>query len=322
VDGLLLACGGRRGGGAARGASSDVELRLEEDEVDWMCRTCGCGLEQSSDPPGGAHEHTATRDDQRSPESARLDRPAPVSEHEYGAQSRPRLRSRAPALPISHTRAALRTVRLQRDLLAKNDAVAAATRRRLAGLGVRMYNLIGAPGSGKTAVLEATIRHVGERAQLAVIEGDQATELDSERIRRAGCHALQINTGAGCHLDAEMVIEGVRAIAPKPGSVVFVENVGNLVCPALFDIGEQSKVVVMSVTEGEDRPLKYSRAFRAADVLLLTKIDLLPHLDFDMDRCVAHITKVNPELQLIPVSAKRGDGIEEWAEWIEARRTT
>lgn len=212
-------------------------------------------------------------------------------------------------------------MRLQRDLLAKNDAVAAATRRRLTGLGVRMFNLIGAPGCGKTALLEATIRRLQGRAQVAVIEGDQATELDAERIRRTGCHALQINTGTGCHLDAEMVIEGVRAIAPGPGSIVFVENVGNLVCPALFDIGEQSKVIVMSVTEGEDRPLKYSRAFRAADVLLLTKVDLLPHLDFDVSRCIAHAAKVNPELRLIAVSAKGGDGIEEWCDWLESRRS-
>jgi len=222
-------------------------------------------------------------------------------------------------LPVSHSRAALKTVRLQRELLEKNDAVAAATRRRLAGLGVRMFNLIGAPGSGKTALLEATIRRLSGRVPLAVIEGDQATELDAERIRRAGCHALQINTGAGCHLDAEMVLEGVRAIAPGPASIVFVENVGNLVCPALFDIGEHAKVVVMSVTDGEDKPLKYARAFRAADVLLLTKIDLLPHLRFDIERCAAHATEVNPALRVISVSATAGTGIDEWCEWIESR---
>ncbi len=223
-------------------------------------------------------------------------------------------------MPISHSRAALRTVRIQRELLEKNDAVAAATRRRLAGLGVRMFNLIGAPGAGKTAVLEATIRRLAGRIPLAVIEGDQATELDAERIRRAGCHALQINTGAGCHLDAEMVIEGVRAIAPGPSSVIFVENVGNLVCPALFDLGEQAKVVVMSATEGEDKPLKYARAFRAADVFLLTKVDLVPHLEFDMDRCLSHATKVNPGIRVIPISATDGTGVDAWCEWIESRR--
>ena len=275
-----------------------------------MCRTCGCGLEHSTATPSGRqHGHT---DEHGQDEH----------EHERAAQSRPRLRSRSPSLSVSHSRAALRTVRIQRELLARNEAGAAATRRRLAGLGVRMFNLIGAPGAVKTALLEATIQRLAGRVPLAVIEGDQATELDAERIRRAGCHALQINTGAGCHLDAEMVIEGVRAIAPGPASVVFVENVGNLVCPALFDIGEQAKVVVMSVTDGADKPLKYARAFRAADVFLLTKVDLLPHIDFDMDRCLAHVTTVNPELRVIPVSATRGAGVDQWCEWIESRRAT
>ena len=285
-----------------------------------MCTRCGCGRERSTDSSEAPHVHDAAREDPASPET--VPSRAAGSESERGAQSRPRLRSRMPALPISHTRTALRTVRVQRELIAKNEAGAAATRRRLAGLGVRMFNLIGAPGSGKTALLEATVRRLQGRTEVSVIEGDQATELDAERIRRAGCHALQINTGAGCHLDAEMVIEGVRAVAPGAGSVLFVENVGNLVCPALFDIGEQSKVVVMSVTEGEDRPLKYARAFRNADVLLLTKTDLLPHVEFDMAACSANVTKVNPELRVIAVSAKRGDGIDEWCEWFESRRAT
>lgn len=300
-----------------------------------MCRTCGCGQGHSRDSSGAgasshAHRETGAAPPRSEPEPTSFTRMhsdrAPRSsgrehDHEHGAvESRPRFRSRGPALPVSHSRSALRTVRFQRELLAKNDAVAAATRRRLAGLGVRMFNLIGAPGAGKTAVLEATIRRLSGRVPLAVIEGDQATELDAERIRRAGCHALQINTGAGCHLDAEMVIEGVRAIAPSPSSIVFVENVGNLVCPALFDIGEQSKVVVMSVTEGEDKPLKYARAFRAADVLLLTKVDLLPHVAFDLERCVAHAVSVNPQLATIPLSATEGTGIDDWCAWIESRR--
>lgn len=282
-----------------------------------MCRTCGCGREEHHDH---SHPHPHTPSD-----AAVL--PAASSGHgelEHGTLESsvrsPLRRSSATSLPISHSRAALRTVRLERELLAKNDAVAAATRRRLAGLGVRMFNLIGAPGAGKTAILEATIRRLGGRVPLAVIEGDQATELDAERIRRAGCHALQINTGAGCHLDAEMVIEAVRAISPKQTSVVFVENVGNLVCPALFDIGEQAKILVMSVTEGEDKPLKYARAFRAADVLLLTKVDLLPHVAFDMDLCLAHAATVNPELRVIAVSAIEDRAIDEWCEWIESQR--
>jgi len=209
-----------------------------------------------------------------------------------------------------------RVVKLERDLTAKNDAIAKRNREWLATRKTSVVNLIGAPGAGKTALLEATIRKVGSELDLAVLEGDQATDRDAERIRRAGCKVMQINTGTGCHLDASMVAAGLEELAPAPSSVVFVENVGNLVCPALFDLGERAKVVVMSVTEGDDKPLKYPHVFRAADLFVMTKIDLATHVDFDIDRCIRNARIVHPELEVIRVSARDGDGMESWAGWI------
>jgi hydrogenase nickel incorporation protein HypB len=153
-----------------------------------------------------------------------------------------------------------------------------------------------------------------------VVEGDQETLLDTERIRATGCAAVQINTGSGCHLDAEMLARGLRELRPPDRSVVMIENVGNLVCPALFDLGEQAKVVIMSVTEGADKPLKYPQMFRAGSLLLLNKVDLLPHVDFDLDRCTAYATQVNPGLEVLPVSATRGDGLHDWYTWLQAQR--
>ncbi|MBX3200407.1 MAG: hydrogenase nickel incorporation protein HypB [Labilithrix sp.] len=217
----------------------------------------------------------------------------------------------------------VRTVRLERELFAGNSQVAARTRRLLADLGVTMVNLIGAPGAGKTSLLEATVPRLrAAGVSFAVLQGDQTTDLDAKRIGRAGGRTLQVNTGAGCHLDAAMVADGLSAIAPESGSVVFVENVGNLVCPALYDLGELARVVVMSVTEGEDKPLKYAQAFRAADLFVLTKTDLLPHVELDVAACVANARRVNPRLTVLPLSVTHADGIDAWCAWVErtARR--
>jgi hydrogenase nickel incorporation protein HypB len=207
-----------------------------------------------------------------------------------------------------------RTVALEVDLLAKNDDVAAGNRRWLAERGIVALNLMSSPGSGKTTLLERTVRELG--LPCSVLEGDQETLVDAERIRAAGARAVQINTGAGCHLDADMVARGLATLAPAPGSLLFVENVGNLVCPALFDLGEAARVVIMSVTEGADKPLKYPHMFRGADVLLLNKIDLLPHVDFDMDACQAAARRLCPGLDVLPVSATRGDGLKSWYDWL------
>lgn len=182
-----------------------------------------------------------------------------------------------------------------------------------------MLNLVSSPGSGKTSLLERTIRELKGKLPISVIEGDQATANDGERIAAAGAHAIQVNTGTGCHLEADMIEGALGALKPQPGSVVMIENVGNLVCPALFDLGENAKVVILSVTEGEDKPEKYPHMFRAARLLLLNKVDLLPHLDFDVEKAIASARKVHPSVEVIEVSAKTGAGMAEWYKWIEAR---
>jgi hydrogenase nickel incorporation protein HypB len=212
-----------------------------------------------------------------------------------------------------------RTIQLEQDLLAKNDRLAERNRGWLEARGIVAWNLMSSPGAGKTTLLERTIRDLGEELAISVIEGDQETALDAERIRATGCPVVQINTGSGCHLDAEMVAGGLRQIAPRPGSLLMIENVGNLVCPALFDLGERGKVVIVSVTEGEEKPLKYPRMFRASDLMVLNKIDLLPYVPFDVERCIASARRVNPRLSIVQVSATRGDGLMEWYAWLRSR---
>ena len=208
-------------------------------------------------------------------------------------------------------------VELERRVLAKNDALAQENARWLAERGILAVNLMGSPGCGKTSLLERTIRSQGARA-LCVIEGDQATANDAERIRAAGAPVVQVNTGTGCHLDATMVARGLEELAPRGGSVVVVENVGNLVCPALFRLGEQRRVVVLSVAEGDDKPVKYPHMFRAAHLVLINKTDLLPHLDFRVDHAVAGVRSVNPEAQVLQVSARTGEGMDGWYGWLAA----
>ena len=210
-------------------------------------------------------------------------------------------------------------VDLQQAILTKNDTLAARNRAWLAGREVLMLNLVSSPGSGKTSLLERTIRDLSGKLEISVIEGDQATSNDGERILAAGAAAIQVNTGTGCHLEADMIQRGLDELKPKPGSIVMVENVGNLVCPALFDLGEKAKVAILSVTEGEDKPIKYPHMFRAASVLLLNKIDLLPHLDFDVEKAIAYAHQVNPQVEVIQVSAKTGAGMAEWYAWLAKR---
>ena len=201
-------------------------------------------------------------------------------------------------------------------MLAKNDMLAARNRGWFEGRSIVALNLMSSPGAGKTSLLERTIRDLSPELSLSVIEGDQETVLDAERIRATGSRVVQINTGSGCHLDADMLAQGIRSLDPPAQSVVFIENVGNLVCPALFDLGDQSKVVIMSVTEGDDKPLKYPHMFRAADVLLLNKLDLLPYLDFDVDRCIAYARQINPGIEVLTLSATRGDDLDGWYDWL------
>ncbi|MGE5384555.1 MAG: hydrogenase nickel incorporation protein HypB [Betaproteobacteria bacterium] len=211
-----------------------------------------------------------------------------------------------------------RMVQIERDILSKNDGYARENRAWMDERGIFALNLVSSPGSGKTTLLCKTIEALKDKYAIAVVEGDQQTSNDAERIRATGVPALQINTGKGCHLDAHMVGHALERLKPVDESLFLIENVGNLVCPAAFDLGEHHKVAILSVTEGEDKPLKYPDMFRAADVMLLNKCDLLPYLDFNADLAEENARKVNPDLTVIRVSATSGDGMSAWLSWIEA----
>ncbi len=211
-----------------------------------------------------------------------------------------------------------RMVKIEKDILSKNDSYANDNRGYLAEHGIFALNLVSSPGSGKTTLLVKSISSLNGSLPLAVIEGDQQTDNDAARIRATGAPALQINTGKGCHLDAYMVGKAIQQLKLDDDSLLLIENVGNLVCPASFDLGEAHKVAILSVTEGEDKPLKYPDMFRAADMMLLNKCDLLPYLTFDADLAVANARRVNPDIQVIRISATSGEGMDEWLDWIRA----
>ena len=258
-----------------------------------MCTTCGCGHGEAMIDAGDHHHHHH--------HDHHHDHPPLGAAHDVG-------------LPPA------RIIEIERDILARNDGFAAQNRARLADHGALALNLMSSPGSGKTTLLAATIRALGARWPVAVIEGDQQTARDAERIREAGAPAVQINTGKGCHLDAHMVGHALERLPLPPGGLLFIENVGNLVCPAGFDLGEAAKVVILSVTEGEDKPLKYPDMFRAARLMVLNKADLLPHIPFDMAACIAAARQVNPEIEVLTLSALTGEGMQGWLDWIAARR--
>ncbi len=246
-----------------------------------MCGHCGCGQ------PEQAHEHVHA-------DGTRHSHP-----HEHNHEH-----------PTT-------IVELHTRILAKNDALAARNRAWFAGREILALNLVSAPGAGKTTLLERTIRDLAGQCDIAVLEGDQATTLDGDRIRAAGAPVVQVNTGTGCHLEADMVARGLAELRPPTRSIVMIENVGNLICPAMFDLGERAKVVILSVTEGEDKPLKYPHMFRAASLMLLNKIDLLPHVDFDLDRALANAREVNPDMSVLRLSARTGEGMPSWYEWLQ-----
>jgi hydrogenase nickel incorporation protein HypB len=286
-----------------------------------MCDTCGCGATDVRvvDPGTGAvththdgvtHTHEAGELDGHGAAEAHAHAPEPHS-HDGGRTFHTHDEAPEPA-PHGH---GTTTVDLELDVLGKNDALAGETRAWLAARDLVAVNLMSSPGSGKTTLLERTIRETSGRP-VVVVEGDQETLLDAERIRAAGARAVQVNTGAGCHLDAEMLRTALDSLAPEAGSLVMVENVGNLVCPALFDLGEQARVVVISVTEGDDKPLKYPHMFSAADLVVLNKTDLLPYVDFDVDALVAHARALRPGVRVLPVSARTGEGLDAWYDWL------
>ncbi|MDN5893421.1 MAG: hydrogenase nickel incorporation protein HypB [Nocardioides sp.] len=258
-----------------------------------MCSTCGCGSDEvrvsGVEDSAASHSHNQPHDQ---PHEHPHDHP-----HDH-----------------DHSEDRTHTIELETAVLARNDHLAGHNRRWLQERDIRTLNLMSSPGAGKTTLLERTIA-LTER-NVSVIEGDQETLFDAERIRAAGARAVQVNTGAGCHLDGSMVGRALEELQPEPGSVLFIENVGNLVCPALFDLGESARVVVISVPEGDDKPLKYPHMFSAADVVVVNKIDLLPYVDFDVARFTADARKLNPDVTVLPVSARTGEGLDAWLTWL------
>ncbi|MBE9207098.1 hydrogenase nickel incorporation protein HypB [Nostoc sp. LEGE 06077] len=208
------------------------------------------------------------------------------------------------------------TISLEQNILAKNNLLAAQNRGWFKGRNILALNLMSSPGAGKTTLLTRTINDLKQQLPISVIEGDQETTNDAEKIKATGCKVVQINTGTGCHLDASMIDRGLQQLNPPLNSVVMIENVGNLVCPALFDLGEQAKVVILSVTEGEDKPIKYPHIFRASEMMILTKVDLLPYVQFDVERCIEYAKQVNPNIQIFQVSAMTGEGLDGWYKWL------
>jgi len=287
-----------------------------------MCATCGCGsqaeprilnLQTGTERPlapahehghdhhhghGGARDHGHDHHHHHHDHAHHHDEPSPAHGHDGAGAIIP----------------------LEARILDKNDRLAARNRGWFEGREILALNLVSSPGAGKTTLLERTIRDLKGEAAIFVIEGDQATANDGRRIRAAGAVAIQVNTGTGCHLEADMVAKGLQELQPSIGSMVLIENVGNLVCPALFDLGERAKVIVLSVTEGEDKPLKYPHMFQAADLMIINKTDLLPHVDFDVEVAVANARTVNPGIAVLSLSARSGEGIDAWYAWLRRSR--
>ncbi len=269
-----------------------------------MCTTCGCS---------GAGKVTVTNLETGSKQT--VEPHSQVHDHHHHLHEHLHEHHQAHAHAHHHGT----TIALEQELLATNDRFAMRNRGWFEGRNILALNLVSSPGAGKTTLLERTLRDLADELRFSVVEGDQETHFDAERIRATGCRTVQINTGTGCHLDAEMLQHALRELAPPLDSVVMIENVGNLVCPALFDLGEWAKVAILSVTEGDDKPLKYPHMFRAARLMVLNKTDLLPHVDFDIDRCLGFARRVNPEIEVLRLSARTGEGLGDWYQWLRTR---
>jgi hydrogenase nickel incorporation protein HypB len=272
-----------------------------------MCTVCGCS-EGDVKIEGPAHEHAHSHPH------------ADESEQMIVQQGDDLDFGQGPAHAHVAGMSQSRMVQIEQDILGKNDRYAGLNRARFEAQSIFALNLVSSPGSGKTTLLTETIQQIKGDRHVAVIEGDQQTANDAERIRETGVPAIQVNTGKGCHLDAHMVGHALDNLTAFQGGILFIENVGNLVCPAAFDLGEAHKVAILSVTEGEDKPLKYPDMFYAADLMVLNKTDLLPYLDFDVDKCIAYAKQVNPSIEVIQLSAKSGEGMAVWVEWLEHKR--
>jgi hydrogenase nickel incorporation protein HypB len=279
-----------------------------------MCTTCGCGLGQTLIGGHALKQHKPSGE----PVQYRVHDKDAVHSHDHAHTHDSIDFGTGPAGAHVPGLSQARMVKIERDILSKNDSYASENRCYFSRHGIFALNLVSSPGSGKTTLLVKSIYALNGSVPLAVIEGDQQTDNDAARIRATGAPALQINTGKGCHLDAYMVGQAMQQLGLQDDSLLLIENVGNLVCPASFDLGEAHKVAILSVTEGEDKPLKYPDMFRASDLMLLNKCDLLPYLDFDANLAIENARRVNPNIQVIRISATSGEGMEEWLEWIKA----
>ncbi len=255
-----------------------------------MCGTCGCGKPDqiSYKRPGEENDHMHLHDHHH--------------HHDHHG------------LTYSHSHN--REISLELDIMQKNDLIAERNRGYFEAKNIRAINLVSSPGSGKTSILERTIREARDKSNLYIIEGDQQTMMDADRIQKAGAPVLQVNTGNGCHLDAQMINTAVKNLEVPDHALLMIENVGNLVCPALFDLGESKRVVIISVTEGEDKPLKYPNMFQSSHLCIINKSDLLPYVDFDVDHFKEYALRINHDLEFICLSARTGDGFEEWLKWV------
>jgi hydrogenase nickel incorporation protein HypB len=263
-----------------------------------MCTVCGCGDAGAADQPAGEAQGRGHHHDHN-----------PHGQHLHFGQG--------PAGVHVAGLSQERLIEVETDILSKNDRYAAENRAFFRGRQVLALNLVSSPGSGKTTLLVKTIERLGD-TPLAVIEGDQQTSNDADRIRATGAPAVQVNTGKGCHLDGHMVGHAAERLNIAPNSFLFIENVGNLVCPAAFDLGEDAKVAILSVTEGEDKPLKYPDMFTAARLAILNKVDLAPHCDVDLELYEANLRRVNPKIEILRVSARTGEGMAAWLDWLRA----
>ncbi len=283
-----------------------------------MCTTCGCGSDEATfdGKPLPAHDHAHT--DEHGRDHAHGDHNhthADGHDHDHTHSHTDHVHGEHAHDDHAHTH----TISLERDILAENDRHAARNRRRFAAGGTLALNLVSSPGSGKTTLLVRTIAALAGRVPVAVIEGDQQTSADADRIRAAGAPAVQINTGKDCHLDAHMVGHALDSL-PAVGGFLFIENVGNLVCPAAFDLGEAARIAIVSVTEGDDKPLKYPDIFATANLILVNKIDLAPYVDSNTDTLIANARRVNPDVAVLTVSARTGECLDAWLVWLDAQR--
>lgn len=273
-----------------------------------MCETCGCSEsgEFKIHDLHHHHDHEPIHDHEHNHGHSHNHDYGHEHSHEHDGVSHSH----------EHDHPHQKVINLNVDILSDNNRLAQLNRRFFEGRKVLCLNLVSSPGSGKTSILEKTIQTLIPTRKIAVIEGDQQTLLDAERIEKSGAPAIQINTGSGCHLDARMVELALEKLDVESGSILFIENVGNLVCPAMFDLGESKRVVVISVTEGEDKPLKYPYMFQSSHLCLINKSDLLPYVDFNTEKAIEYARSVNPKLEFILVSAKTGEGMDLWYEWL------